>query len=135
MNKNKKEIEEKMGDTPVSHFMNENYIKLKANYSIKGAIEIFKTHHVGGAPVTDFQEKIIGVISDYDLLIQAASRPLTSNIEFKQKIFSVYPESTLKEVLVILYKQKLKWMPVINQQGFMQGTITRIDVLHFIANH
>ena len=135
MNKNKKEIVNKMGDTPVSSFMNEDYVKLKANYSIKGTIEIFRTHHIGGAPVTDFQEKIIGVISDYDLLIQAASKPLTSNIEFKEKIFSVYPESTLKEVLVILYKQKLKWMPVINEHGFMQGTITRIDVLHFIANH
>lgn len=135
MNKNKKEIEAKMGETPVSLFMNEECIKLKANYSIKGTIEIFRTHHIGGAPVTDFQDKIIGVISDYDLLIQAASKPLTSNIEYQENIISVYPETTLKEVLVMLYKKKLKWMPVINQHGFMQGTVTRIGVLHFMATH
>ena len=93
----------------------------------------------GGKPVpvlsVDFQNKMIGVISEYDLLIQASSRALTDPIKFNSKIISVYPETTLKDVLVILYKQKLKWMPVINKENYIKGVVSRIDVLNFIATH
>jgi predicted transcriptional regulator len=125
----------KLGDIPVSDFMNSDCIILKPNYSIKGTIEIFRKRQIGGAPVGDFQDKILGVISDYDLLIQAASKPLTSTIEYRPKVISVNPYTTLKEVLVIFYKQKLKWMPVVDENNFIQGIITRIDVLNIIATH
>ena len=125
----------KLGDSPASQFMSTQFFTLKPNYTIKGTIETFRVHHISGAPVVDFQNKIIGVVSEYDLLILAASKLLSSPIEFKTNITSIYPETTLKDVLVIFYKQKLKWMPVINKEGFVQGVVTRIDVLNFIATH
>ena len=125
----------KLGDVPVSQFMNTSAILLKANYTVKSTIETFRVHHISGAPVVDYQNKIIGVISEYDLLIQAASRLLSGPIDYKSNITAIYPETTLKEVLVIFYKQKLKWMPVINKENYVQGIISRIDLLHFIATH
>ena len=50
---------------------------LEENYTIKGTIEIFRVHKISEAPIVDFQKKIIGVISEYDLLIQAASKAIT----------------------------------------------------------
>ncbi|MFA6236734.1 MAG: CBS domain-containing protein [Bacteriovorax sp.] len=124
-----------LGEVTVKQFMNKNCIKLKPNYTIKATIETFRIHHISGAPVVDFQDKIIGVISEYDLLIQAATGPMTAPISYKNEITSVYLETQLKEVLKILYKQKLKWMPVVNKENFIQGVISRIDVLNFIASH
>ncbi|MDO9183970.1 MAG: CBS domain-containing protein [Bacteriovorax sp.] len=125
----------RLGDVPVSQFMNAHAVMLKANYTVKSTIETFRIHHISGAPVVDYQNKIIGVISEYDLLIQAASRLISGPIEFKTNITFVHPETTLKEVLVILYKQKLKWIPVVNKENYVQGVVSRIDVLNFIANH
>lgn len=124
-----------LGGVPVSRFMNVDCLKLKQDYSVRGTIEAFRIHHVSGAPVLDYQDKVIGVISEYDLLIQAASSKLSAPIIYKTNIISVLPETTLKEVLVILYKQKLKWLPVVNQGNYIQGVISRIDVLNFIATH
>jgi predicted transcriptional regulator len=124
-----------LNDVPVSQFMNTHAILLKANYTIKGTIETFRVHHISGAPVVDYQDKIIGVISEYDLLIQAASKAISGPIEFKSDITAIYPETPLKDVLIILYKQKLKWMPVINKEKYVKGVVTRIDVLNFIATH
>ena len=115
--------------------MNSQAILLKANYSVKTTIETFRVHHISGAPVVDFENKIIGVISEYDLLVQAASRLLSGPIDYKSNITAIYPETPLKDVLVILYKQKLKWMPVINKEGYVKGVVSRIDVLNFIATH
>ena len=116
-----------------SLFMNKNAISLKANYTIRGTIEIFRVHHIGGATVVDYKDQVIGVISEYDLLIQAASKPISGPIAFQTKVIAIFPETTLKEVLVILYKQKLKWIPVVNSGNFLQGVVSRIDVLNFIA--
>lgn len=125
----------KLGDIPVSRFMNTDCVKLKPDYTLKSTIEAFRIRHVSGAPMLDYQDKVIGVISEYDLLIQAATKDLSETVAFQSKIVAVYPETTLKEVLVIFYKQKLKWMPVINQENYLQGVISRIDVLNFIATH
>lgn len=125
----------KLADTPVSDFMNTNVIMLKANYTVKSTIETFRVHHISGAPVVDYQDKIIGVISEYDLLIQAASRLLSGPIDYKSTITAIYPETTLRDVLIILYQKKLKWMPVINRENFVQGVVARIDVLNFMATH
>ena len=124
-----------IADTPVTAFMSTQFITLKANYTVKSTIEAFRVHHISGAPVVDFQDKIIGVISEYDLLIQAASRLISGPIDYKSKIIAIYPETTLRDVLVILYKQKLKWIPVINKDNYVKGVVSRIDVLSFLATH
>ncbi|MBC7538960.1 MAG: CBS domain-containing protein [Bacteriovorax sp.] len=124
-----------IGDTPVSQFMTSHVIMLKADFTVKSTIEIFHIHHISGAPVVDYQNMMIGIVSEYDLLIQAASGLLSGRINFKTNITSIYPETTLKEVLVILYKQKLKWMPVVNKENYVQGIVSRIDVLNFIATY
>lgn len=125
----------KFSEAPVSQFMNPDCIVLEENYTIKGTIEIFRVHKISEAAIVDFQKKIIGVISEYDLLIQAASKPLHFQIEYKTQIIAVNSNTTLKDVLVMLYKQKLKWMPVITKEGYVQGAVTRIDVLSFIASN
>lgn len=141
MNKlNHKKILEKaaranLGEIEVSQFMSSNLILLQANYTVKSTIETFRVHHISGAPVVDYQDKIIGVISEYDLLIQAASRLLSGPIDYQSKIVAIYPETTLRDVLVIFYKKKLKWVPVINENNYVKGVVSRIDVLNFIATH
>jgi len=131
----KKANQANLGNIPVSRFMRTDSPMLKNDYTIKSTIDTFRIHHISGAPVTDFQDKILGVITEYDLLIQAASRRLSDPIVYQSKIISVSPKTTLKEVLVIFYKQKLKWLPVISDEGFIQGVVSRIDMLNFIATH
>jgi len=130
-----KTTQSKITEVTVSEFMSSHYIALKPNYTLKSTIETFRVHHISGAPVIDFEGKIQGVISEYDLLIQAASKNLNSVIDFKLNVIAVYPETTLKEVLVMLFKNKLKWMPVINKENYLKGVVSRIDVLNFIATN
>lgn len=125
----------RINDVPVSQFMNSRIVTLRDNFTLKTTIETFRVRKISGAPVVNSSDKIIGVISEYDLLIQAASKSLSAPIEYNGNVISVSPETTLKDVLVTLYKQRLKWMPVVSKENFVVGVISRIDVLHFIASH
>lgn len=122
-----------LADSPVKSFMVTNFISLRENFSILSTIETFRIHHISGAPIVDSNGQLLGIITEYDLLIQAASKKLTSPIDFNVDVKYVYPETTLKEVLIMLYKEKLKWLPVINKEQYIQGVVSRIDVLNFIA--
>ena len=124
-----------IGGSVVNQFMNIQFISLGPEYTIKSTIETFKQHHISGAPVVDHQSKILGVISEYDLLIQSASKPLSSKIEFKTQVTAIQSETTLKDVLVVFYKYKLKWLPVLDRHQRVIGVVARIDVLNFIAKH
>ena len=124
-----------IGEVLVNQFMNIQFISLGPNYSIKSTIETFRLHHISGAPVINHQGKILGVISEYDLLIQSASRPINDPIEFKTQVTAIQSETTLKDVLVVFYKYKLKWLPVLDKHEKVIGVVTRIDVLHFLAKH
>jgi len=122
-----------LASSPVSSFMVTNFVSLRENYSIRHTIETFRIHHISGAPVIDEKGQLLGIISEYDLLIQAASKKLSSTIDFKVDVKYAYPETSLKEVLIMLYKERLKWIPVIDKNQYVLGTVSRIDVLNFIS--
>lgn len=123
-----------LADSPVSSFMVTKFVSLRENYSIRSTIETFRIHHISGAPVVDEKGQLLGIVSEYDLLIQSASKKLGSVIDFKLDVKYAYPDTTLKEVLILLYKERLKWIPVIDKNQYVLGIVARIDVLNFIAD-
>lgn len=110
-------------------FMNKNVMVIQDDFSIQSTIEMLKTHRISGAPVVDTQGKIVGIISEYDLLLQAASKDLKEKIEFNRDIKTILPTTRLKEVLVFFYKNKIRRLPVVDQNKKVRGIISRIDVL------
>jgi CBS domain-containing protein len=122
-----------VADAPASSFMVKNFITLREHFSIRSTIETFRIHHLSGAPIVDEKGQLLGIVSEYDLLIQAATKKLSANIDFQVNVKYAYPETTLKEVLILLYKQRLKWIPVIEKSQVVVGIVSRIDVLTFIA--
>lgn len=132
----KKTQKSNLGEIPVSKIMHtNNIVNVMPHYTIKSTIETFRVRHISGAPVINDQGKLIGMISEFDLLIQAASKDLNDQIEYNSKITAVGPDTTLKELLIILYKNRLKRIPVINQDNLLIGIISRIDILAFIADN
>ena len=125
----------RLGDIPVSKIMKQKPICLRSNYSIKSTIETFRIRHISGAPVVDDDNKIIGIVSEYDLLIQAAAKSLNSPIDYNKKVSSIKHTTNLKDVLILLYKNKFKRIPVVDDNERVVGSVSRIDVLAYIAEN
>lgn len=114
---------------PVSKIMETNVIKVQMGYSIKKTIETFKIHNISCALV-EKDNKLIGIVSEHDLLIQVASRKLEDSISFVTTTITLNPEHTLKEALVLFYSKKLKHVPVVDKNNIIMGIISRIDILN-----
>lgn len=124
-----------LAETPVSSFMVTKFVTLRENFSIRSTIETFRIHHISGAPIVDEKGQLLGIVSEYDLLIQAATKKLSAGIDFNVEVKYAYPNTTLKEVLILLYKERLKWIPVIDVNQVVVGVVSRIDVLNFISEN
>ncbi len=118
----------RLGDTPVKSFMSRNAVSVPTGTKIYSAVQMLAAHKVGSAPVVDGQQKIVGIISEHDLLIQTAVRDISSPIQFSISVVSITPETTLREAIALLYKMKVRRIPVV-QRGEIMGIVTRMDVL------
>jgi CBS domain-containing protein len=119
----------KISDVQVKTFMHKNPLSIPEGTKIYSAIFMLAAHHVGSAPVVSHLQHIVGVISEHDLLIQTATRDVAAPITFTRNPMTLKPESTLQEALVLLYKHKVRRVPVVDQLGVVVGLVTRMDVL------
>ena len=126
---------ENIGEAPVSSIMQPKVICVKPSYSIKTTIETFRVHQISCAPVITDDGKIYGIISEHDLLIQAGSTPIEHSIDFKKQVTAVFPESTIKEVLMLFFSKRLKHAPVLDHKDHVIGIVSRIDLLNYLATN
>ncbi len=97
--------------------------------SIRAAIELLLQKKISGMPVLDNQERLTGIITEQDLLLQAAQGDLAQAIRYTPRPIYVFPQTTMADILQIFYQQHFKRIPVVNQNQSVVGIISRRDVL------
>jgi len=122
-----------VADQTVSAFMTKQVLAAHIGDSIRATIHLFYKNQISGAPVLDKNEILKGVVSEHDLLIQAATKDLDSPIEFTTNVTSVKVDAKLKDLIVIFYKHKMKRLPVVGAGGHVVGIVSRIDLLAQLA--
>lgn len=118
-----------VGNLQAKEFMSRDVMVMQEGYSIKTAIEILKVHKISGAPVIKPTGQIIGILSSYDLLIQASAKDLTSGITYNKNVFYIEEDTPLKKIIALLYQKKFRRLPVVNKDKKVVGIVSRIDVL------
>jgi CBS domain-containing protein len=85
-----------------------------------------------GMPVTEEDGKVIGVVTEYDLLAQIATgrqlRKLTAQDVMTKKTVTVDVNTPLNEVLNIMLDKDVIRVPV-TREGRLVGIIARSDIL------
>lgn len=123
-----------LANTKIKAIMSKEILSIQKSYSIKSVVEMLKTHRYSGLPVTNDSGKVIGHISEYDLLIQAASKSPDERVIFIPTCHTLEEEMTLKEALIIFYKKRLKRTPIVNSRGILIGSLARIDLLKCLVS-
>jgi IMP dehydrogenase len=103
-------------------------ITLFEDATIADALRIMKENKIGGIPVINTNNKLVGIITNRDLRFEK---------NFKKKVFEVMtkdnlvtaPEGTdFKGAERILEKYKIEKLPVVNKQNKLIGLITYRDI-------
>ena len=125
----------------VNEYMNHYPVTFTENMSVEEASYRFlKTKQIGG-PVIDDKGKLIGFISESDVLAKMLetiyyNEHVADVVDIMRKdVLSVKPYDSVIELGQQMLKNKPKVYPVIDDDGNLLGTICRNDVLHAIDRH
>lgn len=119
----------KVSDIRADKIMNSPVISIYEGTKIYMAVQTLLQKRISGAPVVTKNERLVGVISEYDLLIQTATKDLRDAIQFTRNAITAKPDTSVKELIVMFHKTRVRWMPVVNNENRVLGIVTRLDVL------
>jgi len=108
-------------------------ITLEVTATIGDALKLMKENKIGGIPIVDKTNKLVGILTNRDLRFETDRKRKVSEVMTKENLV-IAPEGTdLKKAEKILRQYKIEKLPVVNKQGKLIGLITYRDILQLSA--
>ena len=102
-------------------------ITMDKNSNVKDALSIMKKHQIGGIPIINASNELIGIVTNRDLRFQKDSSIEISKIMTK-KLVTAKVGISLDSAEKILKKHKIEKLPIVEGKKFV-GLITYKDIL------
>ena len=104
-------------------------VTLSADALVKDALVLMAQHRIGGIPVVDENNKLVGILTNRDLRFEAhPSRPI-KEIMTNQNLITAPVGTTLDKAKHILQRYKIEKLPVVKKNGTLAGLITYKDIM------
>ncbi len=110
-------------------------ITLKDKATIGDALAIMKEHKIGGIPVVDKQNKLIGIVTNRDLRFEKnMKKPVIQIMTKRKEIITAQNGINLKQAEEILQKNKIEKLPILDKKDKLVGLITYKDIIKIKVN-
>lgn len=125
----------------VSNRMTANPFTLPANATVADASEVMRTHKFRRLPIVE-NGKLVGIVTDRDLREVSPSPATTLSIFelnyllakmmvkdiMKKNVLTIQASSTIEEAALLMYKNKIGGLVVVDEQAAVIGVITETDI-------
>jgi CBS domain-containing protein len=135
----------------VRDVMTPNVITVKRDAKFEDIAAALREHRISAVPVVDEESRVIGVVSESDLLAKLAfgidedRSPGTAGILHWHQLEKAHavtaaelmtsppmtasPDDTVEQAARVMYKRNVKRLPVTDSGGHLAGIVSRADVL------
>jgi len=107
---------------------------VKSSFTLKEVIEIFEDHNERVAIVTNYDDKVVGVISQGDILRALASgQNLYCRVDdvIKGSFLHLY-ERDMLSAYNIFKKKRITLLPILSTEGKLVDVITLQDIFDYL---
>ena len=141
----------------VSDIAHEEWPTLGPQETVEGAIKVLAESGISGAPVVD-GDRLVGIVTEGDLIFRDADIkspgfldilggmiPLGDWNEYRQEamksaavtvdqvmttdVRTIRPDATLAEAATMMAENRVKILPVTQDDDVLRGVVTRMDIL------
>jgi IMP dehydrogenase len=109
-------------------------ITLHEDATIKEALMLMQENKIGGIPVINKANILVGILTNRDLRFIKATDKKISDIMTKENLITAPEGTDLKRAETLLSKHKIEKLPVVNKQGKLIGLITYKDILKLTSH-
>ena len=100
--------------------------------SAQEAAQLLDQMRISGLPVVDGDGKIIGIITEADIISKVDREGLHVADIMSHEVIFVSEETSVSEIAMMLTERKIKRVPVVND-GKLVGIVSRADIVHAVA--
>ena len=133
----------------VNDVMTTPVVAVKQGASFKEMAALLRKYRVSAFPVLDDDQKVIGIVSEADLLAKAALNAdrggaiiaMVHHNELKKadgvtaadlmssNVVTIKPDDTVEQAARLMYHLQVKRLPVVDAGGYLVGIVSRADLL------
>jgi IMP dehydrogenase len=103
-------------------------VTLPADATVKDARALMKKHKIGGIPIVEKDNKLVGIVTNRDLRFEHYVDKKLGNIMTSENLVTAKENTSLEEAEEILQQYKVEKLPIVNKDGVLVGLITFKDI-------
>ncbi len=103
-------------------------VTISKDKTVGDALKIMKKFKIGGIPVTDKSDILIGIVTNRDLRFEKNHNQKIKNIMTTENLITTKMNINLEEAADILQKHKIEKLPVVDDNNKLVGLITYKDI-------
>ncbi|HIE45783.1 MAG TPA: IMP dehydrogenase [Flavobacteriaceae bacterium] len=109
-------------------------VTIKKDDTVLVAKQLMNTHKIGGIPVIDNNEKLIGIVTNRDLRFETEQSKLINDVMTKKNLITTEVGTSLNKAEKILQQYKIEKLPVVDDNYKLVGLITYRDIIKVSEN-
>ncbi|MBV9615936.1 MAG: CBS domain-containing protein [Ktedonobacteraceae bacterium] len=115
-----------------SDIMTRKVCTTRPETTVQELAQLLSREHISGAPVVDESGKIIGMVTEADIISKVNRENLQVADIMSRELITVEEETQVSEIASLLTERKIKRVPVV-QNGKLTGIVSRADIVHAVA--
>lgn len=103
-------------------------VTIKRGKTVSDALDLMAEYHIGGIPVVDEENKLVGIVTNRDLRFQTDPTRLIDEVMTSDNLVVTHQQVDLDSASKILLEHKIEKLPVVDEENHLLGLITYKDI-------
>ena len=103
-------------------------VTIRRGRTVKDALDIMSEYHIGGIPVVDEENHLVGIVTNRDLRFERHMDKLIDEVMTSDNLVTTKRQTDLAEAAQILQENKIEKLPVVDKDNHLEGLITYKDI-------
>ena len=103
-------------------------VTIKRGSTVKDALDIMSEYKIGGIPVVDDENYLVGIVTNRDLRFEKDMNKRIDEVMTKENIVTTEQGTDMETASKILQENKIEKLPVVDKDGKLIGLITYKDI-------
>ena len=116
----------------IREIMTTDLFTLEASATLAGAEQLMKTHRVRHIPIIDVEKRLIGLITQRDILAADKTGIFVSDV-MRQDLYTISQTADMRAAALMLQKHKIGSLPALQGEKLV-GIITDSDYVGLAIN-
>ena len=103
-------------------------VTIRKGRTVKDALAMMADYHIGGIPVVDEENHLVGIVTNRALRFERHLDKLIDDVMTKENLVTTHQQTDLTAAAHILQENKIEKLPVVDRENRLVGLITYKDI-------